>query len=116
MSWLLKFADDTKIFRPVNSMADCDVLQLDLTRLEHWAAEWQMLFNVDKCKVMYLGSRNQKFSYTMSNLSFQTVNEEKDLGVHMTADLKSSRHCLQAKSKANQILGMINRTFKYTRI
>ena len=60
---------------------------------------------------MHLGSRNQKFSYTMSNLPLQIVIE--DVGVHMTANLKSSCHCFQAKSKANQILGMINRTFKY---
>jgi len=46
------FADDTKIFSQVSNPEDYINLQKDLNRLVTWAEEWQMLFNVGKCKVM----------------------------------------------------------------
>jgi len=33
-------------------------MQEDLKKLLSWSHEWQMLFNVDKCKVMHFGRRN----------------------------------------------------------
>lgn len=38
---------------------------------------------------------------------------EKDLGIWFNSDLKSSDHVAKAISKANQILGLIRRTFMY---
>jgi hypothetical protein len=38
--------------------------------------------------------------------------EEKDLGVVITADLKSSRQCMAAAAKARSVLGLINRHFR----
>ena len=40
------------------------------------------------------------------------VTVEKDLGVWISQDLKVSYHCLQAYSKANKLLGVLNRTVK----
>ena len=53
MSMILKFADDTKIFRKVTSATDGVQLQQDLNRLCDWAEKWQMEFNVAKCKTMH---------------------------------------------------------------
>ena len=39
------------------------------------------------------------------------VNEEKDLGVLISDDLKPSAHCIQSYTKANRMLGLINQTF-----
>jgi len=33
-------------------------LQEDLVNLAVWSNDWQMLFNVDKCKVMHMGYNN----------------------------------------------------------
>ena len=44
----------------------------------------------------------------------EVVNEEKDLGVWCSSDLKPSLHCRKAAVKASQILGLIRRTFKTT--
>ena len=41
-SSLLKFADDTKILRPINSAADHQILQRDLDGLHQWSLKWQM--------------------------------------------------------------------------
>ena len=38
---------------------------------------------------------------------------EKDLGVVMSKDLKVARQCQESYSKANRMLGLINRTIKY---
>ena len=62
-NWILKFADDTKISSAVNNDKDRNQLQNDLNNLLSWAEEWQMLFNVSKCKVMHFGYRNCEYSY-----------------------------------------------------
>jgi len=41
----------------------------------------------------------------------ESVNEEKDLGVIISEDLKWIKQCSAAVSKANKILGMIKRSF-----
>ena len=45
---VLKFADDTKLFRKVNTDGDKQHLQNDLDRLVKWSEKWQMLFNFGK--------------------------------------------------------------------
>jgi len=58
ISSILKFADDTKLFGTVNSRDDSQILQHDLRKLSDWSQDWQMAFNVEKCKVMHLGRTN----------------------------------------------------------
>ena len=43
---VLKFADDTKVFRKIKSDADRQHLQDDLNKLIEWSEKWQMLFNL----------------------------------------------------------------------
>jgi len=52
-SSVLKFADDTTIFRELKGNKDCSILQSDLDKLVSWSQRWQMEFNVKKCKVMH---------------------------------------------------------------
>jgi len=63
INWLLKFADDRKLFGKVQSELDRACLQQDLQRLLDWSREWQMQFNVEKCKVMHIGGANRKYRY-----------------------------------------------------
>jgi len=62
----VKFADDTKPFSVVSNTNDIDRLQTDLRRQFNWSQDWQMLFNVDKCKVMHIGHSNYKAKYEMN--------------------------------------------------
>ena len=112
-SSVFKFADDTKILGTVSTVDDKDILQQDLQLVLDWAKRWQMEFNTSKCKVMHLGRHNNRFQYFMDGHLLDSVDEEKDLGVQFTADLKPSRQCQIAYSKANKILGMISRTLSY---
>jgi len=70
-SKILKFADDTKIYHSVDSMEGIQSMRVDLRNLILWSKEWQMLFNVGKCKVMHLGYNNPKVNYIMEATRLQ---------------------------------------------
>jgi len=105
---VLTFADDTKIFRQMRDMRDNMRMQSDLDKLVEWAEKWQMQFNVSKCKVMYVGQTNPRFSYSMSNNGLQVVETEKGLRVMISSDLKCSQQCNYAYKKAIRVMGMIS--------
>ena len=86
-------------------------MQDDLNRLYQWSVDWQMLFNLDKCKAIHFGFNNRKVSYSMGNNVLESVTEERDLGVIVHQSLKSSSQCIKAVKSANATLGMIKRTF-----
>ena len=50
-----------------------------------------MFFNVDKCKVLHIGNRNVQANYTMNGKQLAKVEQEKDLGVVISSDLKPSK-------------------------
>ena len=110
---VLKFADDTKLFRKVNTDGDKQHLQSDLDRLVKWSEKWQMLFNFGKCKCLHTGHRNLNVNYKMGDTVLGTTVKEKDLGVTISADMKVSEQCGIAASKGNQILGLIRRNITY---
>ena len=110
---VLKFADDTKLFRKVNTDGDKQHLQNDLDRLVKWSEKWQMLFNFGKCKCLHTGHGNLDVNYKMGETVLCTTVKEKDLGVTISADMKVSEQCGIAASKGNQILGLIRRNIIY---
>ena len=110
---VLKFADDTKLFRKVNTDGDKQHLQNDLDRLVKWSEKWQMLFNFGKCKCLHTGHRNLNVNYKKGDTVLGTTVKEKDLGVTISADMKVSEQCGIAASKGNQILGLIRRNITY---
>ena len=63
-------------------------LQEDLNRLVDWANTWQMNFNIDKCAVMYIGDNNIQYNYTMANQQLIATEEQRDVGITITRDLK----------------------------
>jgi len=110
---IFKFADDTKLLGRVSNSIDRNQLQQDLQQLTNWSDTWQMPFNKSDCKVMHLGYNNQQYTHQMGNQILETVKEGKDLGAIFSEDLKPSRQCQQAHSKASKVLGIIGRTITY---
>ena len=55
---ILKFADDTKLYGVVTDEIEAQLLQSDLNVITSWADEWQMKFNLEKCKVMHIGKKH----------------------------------------------------------
>ena len=107
-----KFADDTKLFSQVSTYEDAEKLQKDLSTLNEWSNEWSMLFNAEKCKCIHYGYNNKQYDYFMGKECIET-HEERDLGVIITETLDITKQCVRAANKANAMLGMINRAFKY---
>ena len=88
-------------------------LQDDLDNFSKWARDWQMQFNVDKCKVLHLGKSNPRNKYVMDGKELEGIEVEKDLGVMVHQSLKPSVQVAAAAKKANQVLGQILRAFTY---
>jgi ribonuclease P/MRP protein subunit RPP40 len=112
-SKILKFADDTKLYGVVANQQDIERLKNDLKNLCNWSADWLMLFNVDKFKVMHFGYINSKSTYEMNEKDLEEISEERDLGVIVQQDLTWSKQCSKSVSTANRILGLIKRSFCY---
>ena len=83
---VLKFADDTNVYRKVNTDGDKQHLQNDLDRLVKCSEKWQMLFNFGKCKCLHTGRRNLEINYNEGDTVLDTTVKEKDL----SADIKVS--------------------------
>ena len=107
---LSKFADDTKIGRSIRNLEDSQALQGDLDRLYDWSVKWQMKFNIDKCKVIKMGSSIETASYKLNNIDIVESHCERDLGVLISSDLKPREQCIAVRNKANKILGFISRS------
>ena len=107
------FADDTKLY---NTSGNQLVLQNDISILQHWSDKWQLYFNVDKCSIMHLGSNNPQHSYSMVHngqvIPIKVTTEEKDLGVIFDPNLSFDKHIHKVTNKANQMLGLIRRSFR----
>ena len=103
-SKVLKFADDTKVFRKVTNDTDKQSLQDDLDKLVKWSEKWQMLLHFGKCKCIHIGHGNMDEEYKMGDAVLGRTTQEKDLGVTFSADMKVSEQCGIAASKGNQIL------------
>ena len=104
------FADDCKLFGPVISSGE-NLVQSDLAKLEQWSKIWQLPFNAKKCKVMHFGYNNPKREYTLNGQVLESTEAEKDLGVMVDDKLKFHIHTAFAVKKANQMLGVIKRTY-----
>ena len=110
---ILKFADDTKLFRKVKEIGDKFFLQDDIDKLVKWSEKWQMSFNFGKCKCLHTGLGNTGVNYEMGGTILSKTVKEKDLGVTMNANMKVSEQCRIAASEGNQVLGMIRRNITY---
>jgi hypothetical protein len=110
---LKKFADDTKLGGRVSTEEERAALQEALDELCVWAATWGMDFNVKKCKVLHIGHNNIRHVYTMGGQPLGETEEETDVGVLTTANLKPAAQCRRAARTAAAVLGQISRAFHY---
>ena len=79
---------------------DKDKLQDMLTELCLWAETWGMAFNTKKCKVMHIGPKNPRHKYEMNGEELMVTEEERDIGVTVTSNLKPMAQCSKAARTA----------------
>ena len=114
ITYISKFADDSKVARVVDSEIDHVNLQNDINSLVAWSERWQMSFNATKCKVIHFGRNNPRHKYFMGGYApagtiLESVQQEKDLGVLVHESLKPSAQCSKAAAKGTQVLGQMSR-------
>ena len=110
---MIKFSDDTKGLQPIRGPEDSEKLQATLDKLHDWSLKWGMSFNIPKCKIMHLGLHNPRNVYTMGGEVLQTVEEEKDIGITITKNLKPTKHCQKVAGMANSVLTQLVKNFHY---
>ena len=110
------FADDSKIYRLIQTIEDSLQLQNDIDNLVEWTNKWLLEFNLSKCHVLSIGEIENivhAHYYMMKNHVLEHVFEERDLGVVIDSQLTFDEHINQKIKKANAMVGLIRRTFTY---
>ena len=110
-SKVASFADDTKLYRRVDSTKDAILLQNDLDKLEAGSISSGLVFNQKKCKQQHITKKFNpvEFQYKINDKPLEVTNHEKDLGVYVSSDLTWKKHTLEQCTKANKLLGFIRR-------
>ena len=116
------YADDTKLWREINSYNDHITLQNDIDSLHNWSSANKMKFNSNKCAVLSI--KNSKhtadvlpfstYFYMLGNELIDYTNEVKDLGILINPTLNWSEHFNKLYSKANSTLGLLKRSCSFT--
>ena len=101
---IILFADDTLIYKAVNSTQKKDSFQLDIKALETWTRKWCMKFNADKCSVLVFNpsQTSPQARYTLNGNPLQITQKNKYLGVIIQSDLKFTNHIYAKISKAKR--------------
>lgn len=84
---------NTKLFRIIRTKAICEGKLNNLAALSGRVTKWQMKFNVDKYKVMYLGKNNPNYTYILTGSQFAIAIRWWDLGVTVNSFLEVSAEC-----------------------
>ncbi|CAH8492055.1 unnamed protein product [Dicrocoelium dendriticum] len=107
----LIYADDLKLWIEVSSLEDADILQATLDQLHDWSLKWQLPINHDKCAILPIGAPEPFGAYHIGGFLLRNVNQERDLGVIVSPDLKSIEDTRKRVASAYRILHAIRRAF-----
>ena len=113
-SVILKYADDIKLYCAFSDSSNSSAVtsfQNDLNSLESWSGKWQLNFNINKCAIVHYGKNNiGHHIYSLAQKTISSSLQEKDLGVYVSHDLKSSHHVSCVVRKAEMVLGILKRS------
>ena len=100
-------------YHSIKSDDDYQQLQKDLDNLFQWSQDWQLSFNVTKCKVLHIGLNQYHRQYRLGRDVITVSDVERDLGILVDHKLKFHEQCSSAIAKANKLLAIIRRSFEY---
>ena len=108
------FADDSIIYRSINSDEDAAILQGDLDALQKWETDWGMSFNPSKCQILHVSRKrkSKKRSYQLKGSILKEVDDATYLGVDVSKDLSWHKQCNKVAAKGNRMLGFVKRNLK----
>ncbi len=113
-STIALFADDSKLYRPIDLPDSTYYLQNDLDNLHKWSLDWAMKFNESKCQVLRALRKKVKTvaQYNLDGQLLECVLYVKDLGVTVCSDVSWTRHIEETLAKANRTLGLVKQICK----
>ena len=117
-SEIFLFANDTKIFRKIESEADTIQLHKDIDNLVKRSEIWLLRFHPDCDKYVSMTVSNERSNppvnrYYMGSTSLQISDCEKDIGVYIDNKISFDTHIDNMISKANRVSAMVRNTFDH---
>ena len=115
-SEIFLFADDTNVFRRIESDADILHLQKDTDNLVKWSETWLLRFHPDKCVSMTISNKRSDpplDKYYMGSTCLKSSDCEKDIGVYIDNKISYDTHINNMVFKANRVLAVVGNTFDY---
>ena len=108
------FADDTIIYRAIETPEDCKILQEDLRALEIWEEKWGMLFNPSKCSTIHITRKKIPLitPYILKQEVLETNKSATYLGVTISQDLSWNDQVEKVVAKGQRTLGFVRRNVK----
>ena len=108
------FADDSAVYRKINSPDDHIILQQDIKSLEKWESEWSMSFHPQKCQLLKVTKKHfpSNYDYSIHGVSIESVKSAKYLGVTISSDLSWSPHISEICKKAPNTVNFLHKNFK----
>ena len=110
------FADDTKLFKEISSVADATQLDNDISNFQKSPGNAGLQLNISKCKSMQITRKHHpiEFTYKLQCANGEAVIErteqERDLGVWTTSNLSWSKHVSEQCVRGKKMLGYIKRS------
>ena len=115
-TYMALFADDTKVYRVIKSIADRLLLQHDLRCMDEWSHQSLLKLQPPKCKAMTVSNRGEAenaHTYTLEGHAMERTKEEKDIGVTVDNKLTFDTHIANQVNKANKVMGIIRRSYTH---
>lgn len=108
---ILSYADDTKLFARISSLADCHSFQSDIDAFHSWCSSNGLHINLSKCgTISFSRSANPILaSYTIQGAQLPRLDSIKDLGVTFCSSMDFSLHIEESCSRAFKLIGFIKR-------
>jgi hypothetical protein len=113
-SKVLLYADDTKIYKIINSIDDYHLLQDDLVNFETFCSDNNLFLNLNKCFAINFSKKKHtvNYNFNLCNNQLSRVTEIRDLGVIMDSKLSFTPHLDSVIKKGYKQLGFILRLGK----
>ena len=105
------FADDSKVYKVIESIKDCLCLQRALINLLVWSTLWQLKLNIDKCLVLHLCRANPMFVYTINVTKLLAPDYVVDLGITLSRNLTFHEHVNRILADCYRKLFIIKKCF-----
>ena len=109
------FADDSLLYRTINSPKDCEILQRDLDRLQLWEKTWKMEFHPEKCNLLQITNKLKPFDHTykIHNTPLSKTDSAKYLGVVIDSKLTWKPHYNHLIKSCKSTLSFIKRNIPH---